>query len=512
VRRPARRGLQRAGLAAAGGLLLYAAHPPVDLGVAGVMALVPLVLLARDLRDSGGSAAGWGWGMLAGVVFFAPLLWWMERFGVVAWVLLAGLQAVFVALYVAVLAAWRRPGWAVGAVVWWVALEVIRTVFPLGGFPWGVLGYSQHGGGPLLGVARTFGVLGVSAACATVGVCLALALVRARRRPADAVAPLLVVGLVVGGSALVAGRPPPPTGVSVDTATVQGNDIESTSAAGVARVATGRIVRVAQQMTEATRPLAENPPALTVWPENSIDVDLADSANVEVRAQVAEALRLLDGSVLLAGADVAGPRPATRYVTMAEVTPAGRGQTYVKRKPVPFGEYVPGRAWLGRLPPLQQIPTDVLPGDGPQVLELAGARIGALLCFENVFPGLARSQVRDGAELLVVSTNNASFGRTPMSRQHLAFSQLRAVENGRWVLHAGISGISGVVDPHGRVTQRTELFEAAIVRAELPLVRGLTPATRLGDAVGTAALAVSLIGLAVLAADRRRVAPTPPAG
>jgi apolipoprotein N-acyltransferase len=456
------------------------------------------------------SAFGWGW--LAGVVFFSPLLWWIERFGAVAWVLLVAVQALFGGLFIAGLAAWRWRGWTVAAVVWWVALEALRGAVPLGGFPWGVLGYSQHDGGPLLGVARALGVLGVSAVCAGLAGCLAAALVRGRRRLSGAAAPLAAVGLILGLSVLVSGQAPQPTARSLDVAAVQGNDIESTSAAGVARVATGRIVRVAEQMVDASRPLAADPPALTVWPENSIDADIADPRNTAVRAQVAAGLRLLDGGSLLAGAEVSGARPGTRYVTMAEITPAGRGQTYVKRKPVPFGEYVPGRRWLGWFPPLRQIPTDVLPGDGPQLLDLAGARLGTLLCFENVFPALARSQVREGAELLIVSTNNASFGRTAMSRQHLAFTQLRAVETGRWVLHAGISGISGVVDPDGRVTQRTELFEAAIVRAELPLVDGTTPATRFGDLPATVALSLSAVGLAAVALDRRRMAATPVSG
>ncbi|MDP9021309.1 MAG: apolipoprotein N-acyltransferase, partial [Actinomycetota bacterium] len=301
--------------------------------------------------------------------------------------------------------------------------------------------------------------------------------------------------------------PPPPTGRSLDVAAVQGNDIESTSAAGVARVQTGRIVRVAERMVEASRPLARapgGPPDVVVWPENSLDADIRDTDNASVRTLVAEALDLTEGSRLVAGAYLQGPRPNTVYNVQAEVVAPGRlGQMYRKRSAVPFAEYVPARRWLGWLPGLEQVPNDMLPGRGPQLLRFGDARVGTLICFENVFPGLARGEIREGAQVLLVSTNNASFGRTPMSRQHLAFSQVRAVESGRWLLHAGISGISGVIDPSGRLTLRTGLFRQDIVRADLPLIDGGTPAVRLGGLVGPAAMLAAALLVAWPVAQRR---------
>ncbi len=181
---------------------------------------------------------------------------------------------------------------------------------------------------------------------------------------------------------------------------------------------------------------------------------------------------------------------------MTVFTQEGIGPSYTKRRPVPFGEYVPAREALDWFPPLAQIPQDILAGDGPQVLEVAGARVGGVICFENTFASLARDQVLAGADVLVVSTNNSSYGRSPMSAQHLAFSQLRAVETGRWVVHAGISGISGFIDPDGGVHQRTDLFEPVAIRMDVPLIEGLTPAMRVGDAVGL--LAGLLLALAVL--------------
>ena len=520
--------LRRAALVAGAALLLYAGHPPIDVGWAGLVALVPLLALARDLAgDDGRRVLGAaGWGLLAGVLFFGPLLLWLFRFGVAAWGLLIVLQSLYLAAWMA-LVTWYgvRPGRPVFAVAAWVALEAARATFPLGGFTWGQLAYTQHDGGLLLPAARTLGALGVSALAAAVAVAVeetmsraVAAMPRARGAaagevPADLVframrTPLVSALTVLVFAVLVPGSPPPASDARLDIAAVQGAEIRSTSAAGVTRESQDRIVRVAEQMLLATRPLASDPPMVTVWPENSLDADVTEPENEALRTTVNEALAVLDGGALLGNGFLNGPRPRTFFNAMLELQPGPRvGQRYLKRQLVPFGEYVPGRRWLGSFGPLQQIPSDGLPGHEPGVLDIAGASIGAVICFENTFPDLVHSQVRAGAEVLVVSTNNTSYGTTPMSRQHLAFSQLRAVETGRWVLHAGISGISGVIDPEGRVSQRTELFEEAIVRADLPLVDGLTPATRYGWLV--AWLAWLLVAAGILWRVVRRTSSSP---
>ncbi|TMK21213.1 MAG: apolipoprotein N-acyltransferase [Actinobacteria bacterium] len=132
---------------------------------------------------------------------------------------------------------------------------------------------------------------------------------------------------------------------------------------------------------------------------------------------------------------------------------------------------------------LRQIPSDGVPGTAPVVFSVGTAKVGTVICFESTYPNLARDLVRDGAQLLVVSTNNASFRRSPAARQHMAMSQLRAVEEGRTVLHAAISGITAVIDPAGRIVTKTSLFEHAVVRRTVPLGDGLTPYARFGDAI-----------------------------
>lgn len=507
-------------LAVAGGLLLFAGHPPLGLGPVGLVALVPLLALARDVgRGPRPVRAGFGWGVLAGAVFFTSLLYWIAHVETVALPLLVATQAVTVGAFVAGLAAWgERPWRPAAAVVWWVALEAARSTGPWGGFPWGGLGYTQHDGGMLLPLARTLGVFGVSLACALVAVCVEEAVARVRRALADpnradagigeavfdaARVPLIGVLVILTAAVVIGGDPPADTGRRLDVAAVQGNDIADTRS-----LTRSRVLSVAERMVGLTEQLAdEDSPDVVVWPENALDEDVRAGGNPELASLVRRALRSLDGTPLLTGVLLEAPDPGSMFNTMAQLDADGQiVDVYAKRSLVPFGEFVPLREYLGWFPPLERA-GDFSAGDRPGVFTVDGARIGTVICFENNFPRLTRSQVREGAQVLVVSTNNASFGRSPASSQHVAFSQLRAVESGRWVLHAGLSGISAVIDPQGRIHERTGLFEQAVLRADLPLVDGDTAFTRVGDVVGPLAMllgAAGVVGLAVAGWRRRR--------
>lgn len=498
---------RRLGWAVAGGLLLFAGHPPWDQAWAGYVALVPLLALARDVSSSRRPAvSAFGWGVVAGMVFFLPLLTWIGRFGVAAWVLLALVQALFIGLFVWIVTAWGERAWRpLVVIVAWVGLEWLRSRIPLGGFPWGVLAYTQHGGGPVLEVARLAGALGVSAVLAAASAAIEGVVVAVVRRDWRALlAPAVVVA---AAAAVVVAVPaaPEPNGRTIDMAAIQGNDVELPPF--VDRANTTRVVDIATRMVDVTQRLAASPeglPDAVVWPENSLDSD--PRTTPAIAQLVAQAQKATGDAVLLAGTLLDGDVPATFRNAIVRFGPdASVEDVYDKRILVPFGEYVPWRAVLGNLPPLTAIPSDAVPGREPKVFDINGALVGPVTCYESLFPGLVRDQVREGAQVLIVSTNNASFGRTWASAQHLAFSQVRAVETGRYVLQAGISGISAVVDPSAGLSQETELFTKAIVRDDLPLVDGFTPYVRFGDVVGpVSALATGLVGVVLLIHGLRR--------
>jgi apolipoprotein N-acyltransferase len=218
------------------------------------------------------------------------------------------------------------------------------------------------------------------------------------------------------------------------------------------------------------------------------------------------------GVPVVVGAVLDGPGP--KHVQNAAVvwTPQGPGERYVKRHLVPFGEYLPFRDVLthvaGRF---SMIAKDFAPGRRPGVLDAAGIRFADVICFEVADDGIVRDAVTGGGRLLVVQTNNATYehpgdsGHGGETAQQLQMSRLRAVEHGRAVVVAATSGVSAVIDPAGRVRQRTGVFTAAALVADVPLRDSTTVADRLGAwPERVVALAGALAVLAAAGVRRRR--------
>ncbi|MDP8960312.1 MAG: apolipoprotein N-acyltransferase [Actinomycetota bacterium] len=457
-------------------------------------------------------------GLLAGLVTFLPMLAWLILpAGVVAWVLVSCIQAGWYALVAYLLRRWVHSGWVVlAAPLLWTGMEAWRAAVPLGGFGWGSLAYAHAHGSPLLPAARVVGASGLTFLTALLG---ALAYDAARRsrvartrgrsaagaglRAVPPLAALVLVGIV---AAIVPPGAPPASGRTVDLLTVQGNDlVDFTSSRGEEDAA------IAGRMLAETRTAVESGgrPDLTIWPENSIDLDPFTPSGAFLRRYITEGAEVVDGQLLF-GTNLDGPDPDLTFRNAAVLVDRNGEQVdrYVKRRYVPFGEYVPWRAVFGKLPPLRQVPRDGQPGAGPQTVHAELTDVAVVICFETLFSDVVRTNVlADDAGLVVALTNDASFGRSWESDQHIAQSQLRAVETGRWVVHAAISGASALIDPDGGVQYRTGLFERATIRAEVPVIQASTPFLAAGDVVGFlarwAALALLLAEVAVRLRRRR---------
>jgi apolipoprotein N-acyltransferase len=179
---------------------------------------------------------------------------------------------------------------------------------------------------------------------------------------------------------------------------------------------------------------------------------------------------------------------------------------YAKRHLVPFGEWVPWRSTIERfVDAIDQIPRDFASGTSPGRFEIRGTPIATIICFESMFGAEVRPLVRDGAELIVVSTNNRSYRRSSNSEQHLAAAQIRAVETGRPVLQASVSGITGVVEADGRVIATQPLFENGIVSGTISTRGGMTPYVRFGDWVLWGSAVTTGLALVFVFARRRSV-------
>jgi apolipoprotein N-acyltransferase len=222
----------------------------------------------------------------------------------------------------------------------------------------------------------------------------------------------------------------------------------------------------------------QGPFDLIVFPEGALERD--PEQNSDVRHALVEIARQHGADVLV------NSRHPQRDGELANANlvygPDGRLQgVYAKQHLVPFGEYVPWRDELSFIGELQQVPYDFEPGHRRVLFRAGGHPFETVICFESAFAPLVRDAVRDGAELLVVSTNNRSYRRSGLAAQHLAMSQMRAAETGRPVLHASISGITGVIDQYGDVRDTSELFVNKVTTGTVDTTTGETLYVRFGD-------------------------------
>jgi apolipoprotein N-acyltransferase len=473
----------------------------------GIWWLLPVAVAGVTLACTGvGAGRGALVGLAGGLGFFLTLLDWMQVVGTDAWVGLAVLQALFWAGLGAGLAVVAGlPAWPLWTTAVWVLVEALRSVVPWGGFPWGRLAHALVDS-PILGVVHLGGATLLSAVGATIGTLLAglaVALLDHDARRSAGAAALIAALVAVGVGAGTLVSPPPVTGTAT-AAIVQGN---------VPRLGLdflGQREAVLTNHLEATATLADDvrsgvapQPDLVLWPENSSDIDpFTDPA---VRDRIDAAVADIGAPTLvgvLVGTE-AGEQVENTAIVWDPVT--GAGERYVKRHPVPFGEYIPGRALLtpliGRL---DRIPRDMRAGDTPGVLSVGPTQAGVVICFEIAYDAEVRDTVATGAQMLVVQTNNATYGRTGQPDQQFDISRLRAVEHGRDVLIASTSGISAVIRADGTVEQSTEEFTQTVLVDTVDLRDDIAWATRSGAVVSWLLAGVGVAGIIGGAAARRR--------
>ena len=472
------------------------------------MSLVPLALVFRRARRGAAGLAGAAFG----VTFFGLLFPWIHLFGLAAYLLLVGLEAAFVAAFLALGTVLRDTLPARGRFLAFpgamLAGEFARSGFPLGGFPWGGLGYSQHNDHLVLPLAAYAGVWGISLLIALVNAVLAEAAAGVRQAPRRAGAALACAALLAVAPAAL--PVPTPGGRRATLALVQGNAPQQDPAHPHALDQ-----EALDNQVRETGGLQGRHVDLVVWPESSLghdpftDPDLL--APLQATVQQVGAPFLVGATIgvpATPGADAGAPRFRNESLFFsAGGALLGR---YVKRHLVPFGEYVPARRELASwITELKRVPADAIPGRTATVFALAQGKFGSVICYETAYPESVRSLVAKGARMIVVSTDNSSYLRTDASAQMVAMSQLRAAEERVWVAQAALTGISAVIAPDGAVVRRTGLFEPALLTPTVRFATGTTPYARFGDWLPVLCLLGIVGGLAagVLGAVRHRGAP-----
>ena len=506
-------------LALLSGVLLALSFPKFGHPAVAWLALTPLTVAVVRGPLSTRRAFALGW--VAGAVCFTGTLYWlvetMTTFGglstplaVVAAGLLVAYLSLFPAAYGAVLSrcagAFGQRALALAPALW-VATELGRQ-YVWDGFPWTLLGYSQVTVLPIAQIASVVGVYGLSGLLAAAGAAAAyVALAAGPRRWVVAVAVAAAVAACAAwgawrlreGSLLAAGDP-------VRVAVLQGNILQKDKEAAYLgdHALAAEIMR---RYLVMTRRAIDDGATFIIWPESStpffFERDLAWGGTIRRVAQES-------GATLLIGSDQvepvktaapAGPPQVRLYNAAFLVKPDGSvGAIYRKMHLVPFGEYVPLEDLLFFVAPIVEAVSSFSPGTDPVLLPVGAHIASTAICYEVIFPSLIRRFVNDGSELLTTITNDAWYGWSSAAYQHWEQASMRAIENGRFLARAANTGISGFVDPYGRVVAKAALFEPAMLVRDLRFIRVRTIYSRIGDLIAWLSLAVTIA--AVLASWR----------
>ena len=459
---------------------------------------MPLLVALRGASPRRGFLLG----LLAGFIHYAGTVYWtgatVSTFGglpVFVAVIVAGLLALYMAAYIAVFGAitailirrFQFAGlWLAPAV--WVTMEYLRGIL-IGGFPWIPLGNTMVTFLPIAQLASLIGVQGLSLFVATLNVGFAIAAIASgRRRTIGAAVPILLIvavsvwgGLRLRSNTLTQGAP-------IRVGLIQGN-IAQTDKWNPDRA--GMILdRYLQLSQQAVQKGAQ----FLIWPESSTPFYFEEDLSGGVVRGLA---RTLNVPLLLGSDELEDGNPPKNYNAAFMLDTHGTtAAVYRKIHLVPFGEYVPFQRLLFFVGPLVEAVSAFSRGTRVTMMPVEGHMVSTAICYEITYPALQREAVLEGSEMLTTITNDAWYGDSSAAYQHFEMAAMRAIEQGRYLVRSANTGISGIVDPYGRVLIRTQLFETVAVVGEARFVQAKTVYARIGDLAAYLSAAVVMVALA----------------
>jgi apolipoprotein N-acyltransferase len=495
------------------GVALALAFPKVGFSLIAWIALVPL-LIAID-RQPLSRVVGYAWAQ--GFVFYALVFYWIEIefHDYVHWsqvaavgppVLLASLAAVFSALTFFLAEFVRRRARISILVVLpivWVAIEWLRSFFPIGD-PWDFLGCVAYRDLRTIQFAEFTGVYGVSALIVLVNATVYWSIVERHSLRTKLWGGAIVAGIVA--AALVFGTirrnqiASEPASGQIKVAMVQGNIPQTVKWDPAALPSTFKVY------ADASESAARSGADLIIWPETATSFlfqpnDAYPSALSKLRAyreRLLDLARTIRKPILFGAPAIYLHLGASIRNRAYLVSADGQIEAYYdKTQLVPFGEYIPARPVVGRYVHhiLVESIGEFSPGDGPVVFDVNGAHLGVLICYESIFPDLARRAVRAGADILVNITNDAWFGDSSAPYQLLAMTVMRAVENHEPIVRVGNTGVSAVITPAGQIVGATKIFTRVTEIQTVAWTKRRTFYTEYGDVFAKLCFALLVVGV-----------------
>lgn len=434
-----------------GAVLSVLAFPPFG---PGILIVPGVTLLLMAVRAAESRRQGLLVGSLYGLLFFGGLMWWLAELELLA-LILVPVQAAFLAMYGWWLPRYnhRPPGsWLALAVGAWAVMELIRYRFPVGGLEWGAAGYALSDNVFTRQPAAVIGTSGLTILIVLIAALLACAFTN-RSGWALIWGSLVVVVIVAGSYTWSMLR-------TFDDVAAPVSIVQGSTPCPFEHCPPDERLRTYEQHLELTRTLEAGMSGLVIWPEGSTGSTNADPVNNdEIGEAIADEARRLHSRFVVGGDRVVSD---TEWIN-ANVYFNAEGEIvgeYRKRHPVPFGEYIPWRPLFEWIPALERVPRDMIRGDGPVLMD----EVGSVISFEGGFARYAFDVRRAGAEVIVVNTNEASYGATaPTADQFIGMTRMRAVELGVPVIHAAVTGKSTVIDIDGAIGEETKLGESRVL-------------------------------------------------
>ncbi|MDP3972697.1 MAG: apolipoprotein N-acyltransferase [Candidatus Nanopelagicales bacterium] len=481
------------GLAALGGLALAAAFAPLGWWPLAPIGIALITLAVRSASLPAALLAGF----VGGLAFNLLGLRFVAVVGTDAWLVVSAICALWVTLYA--LAVWlirNLVWWPMAAAALWATIEGMQARWPWDGFAWLQVGFSQADA-PTVGLAALGGMPLLGFVVALAGSLLVFWVEGSDKVGRRLVLPLAAIALMVSG--VLVPRP------------IMGQNDRGPAETRAAAVQ-GSVPEIGFEAKEQRQEVLENHVAVTmalagevnagrqprpdyvVWPENSSDVD--PYLSKWAAGLISSAVDAIGVPVLVGAVTTSINPPAPSNVAIVWSPGTGPGEVYTKRHLLLFGEFVPFRSALTAITDrYDRVPMDYAPGEHNGVLQLGSATVGDVICYEIADDQLVRREVVDGARLLTVQTNNATFGMTSQPEQQLAMSRIRAIEHGRSVVIAATSGVTAIVIPDGTVAARAAPNKGEALVAPVPMRDTLTLSDRLQDLPVVVVALLAILGL-----------------
>ncbi|HUU38141.1 MAG TPA: apolipoprotein N-acyltransferase [Candidatus Desulfaltia sp.] len=474
-------------LATLSGLLTALCFPKFDLFFLAWVCLIPLLFALLKKRPWPAFRIGF----IGGFVYYGVLLYWIPyvpaHYG--------GLSPLLSILIYLVLVVFMALSWGAFAAVFsgigltfprgaliaapliWISWEYVFT-YLFTGFPWGLLGYSQVHNLPFLQTASVTGVYGLSFVLVFLQGFFVLS-ISARRKAPFFLA--LAVVLAVHAAGFLSLQKSFPAGEPFQVAVLQGN---VSSDIYWDRISGEEIETLFSRHLELSRRASATGAGLIIWPEFSVPLCFSceEPLYIYFKETLFRFVQTTGRTLLLGTNETTVEKGEHLYLNTALCLHPDLSMTqYHKMHLVPFGEYTPYKKLFFFVEKVTHAIGDVTPGKSQVLHSYEGIKFGSPICYEIIFPGLVRKFVKKGAHFLVTITNDGWYGESASPQQHFRIAVFRAVENRRFLLRAATTGISGIVDPYGRIQARSRLMTETYLTGRIRPIEKLSFYARHGD-------------------------------